>query len=53
MTIFLEEQAASEQLELLTVTNPARVLDDEMPLPVPIVEMRSGLWSRVKAIFGG
>jgi protein-tyrosine phosphatase len=53
VTTFLEEQAASEQLELLTVTNPARVLDDEMPLPVPIVEMRSGLWSRVKAIFGG
>ena len=52
-TAFFEEQEADKQLELLTVSNPARVFENETPLAVPAMEIRDGLWNRVKAIFGG
>jgi len=49
----LRELGASEQLELLSVTNPARLLRNERPHAVPAVpEERAGFWSRLKELLG-
>lgn len=45
----LEEAEAREQVELMTVTNPRRILEGQEPLPVPPVEPSSAsLWTRVR-----
>lgn len=48
----LERAGADEQFALLASTNPARLLEDEEPLPVPGVERESGLWKRLRRLFG-
>src|SRR5687768_12185303 len=47
----LEEMGASEQAQLLTETNPRRVLAGEPPLPVPALPLRPTFWKRVTEIF--
>ncbi len=42
-----------EHLHLLTVTNPGRVIEDQLPLPVPPLRIRSGFWDGFKKIFKG
>ena len=42
-----------QQFRLLTVSNPGRVLRDELPLPVPPVRIRGGLWNRFTRSFKG
>ncbi len=37
-----------EQFQLLTVKNPGRVFLDELPLPVPPVDIGGGVWNRLK-----
>lgn len=48
----LEKVGAEEQFELLAGTNPRRLMDDEEPLPVPGIERESGLWERLRGLFG-
>lgn len=43
--------AADAQAELLMCTNPARLLNDELPLPVPPLATRRRLWDRIAAAF--
>lgn len=43
----LEELGADEQASLLLTVNPIRALDEELPLPVPPVVPRPGLWRRI------
>jgi protein-tyrosine phosphatase len=50
---WLKEIGADEQAALLTETNAARVLSNEPPLPVPPVEPRRGMLTRLRALFGG
>jgi protein-tyrosine phosphatase len=42
-----------QQFHLLTVDNPARILRDELPLPVPPVRIRGGFWDRLTRGFKG
>lgn len=42
-----------KQFELLTVNNPGRVIGDELPLPVPPLRIREGIWDRFTRIFQG
>ena len=42
-----------EQFQLLTVSNPGRVLQDQLPLPVPPLRIREGYWDRFTKIFKG
>ncbi len=42
-----------EQFGLLTVTNPGRVIQDQLPLPVPPLQIREGFWDRFANIFKG
>jgi len=44
----LEELGAQESLEFLCRTNPARILTDELPLPVPPVPAERSFWARLK-----
>ncbi len=46
----LEAFGAGEVLHYLCRTNPARILTDEQPLPVPILPTDRRLWARVKEI---
>ena len=41
------------QFGLLTVTNPGRVIQDQLPLPVPPLRIREGFWDRFAKIFTG
>jgi tyrosine-protein phosphatase YwqE len=50
---FFTEQGGLEQFELLTVNNPGRVIEDELPSPVPPLRMRKGVWNRVARLFKG
>ncbi len=50
---FLREHGGAEQLQLLTSTNPARVFQDEAPLPVAGLRIEQPLWSRFKSMFKG
>ena len=47
---WLEEQGASEQAELLTRTNAARLLANETVLPVPPLPVEPGLFARLKQL---
>jgi hypothetical protein len=42
-----------EQFQLLTVTNPARVMRDQLPLPVPPMAISEGFWGGFTKIFKG
>ena len=42
-----------EQFRLLTVSNPQRVIRDELPLPVLPLRIRDGIWDRFTRIFKG
>lgn len=42
-----------KQFQLLTVSNPGRVIRDEQPLPVPPLPIREGMWDRLTRIFKG
>jgi protein-tyrosine phosphatase len=46
----LDELGAGEAFVTLSLTNPARVLRDELPIPVPPLPMERGLWARVRGI---
>jgi protein-tyrosine phosphatase len=50
---WLLEMGAGEQALLLTETNAARILANEPPLPVPPLEPRRGMFTRLRALFGG
>ncbi|MBX6363105.1 MAG: hypothetical protein IRZ00_04495 [Gemmatimonadetes bacterium] len=43
----LRRACTEEAVELLTRTNPARILNGEAPLPVGAVRLRRGLWRRL------
>jgi protein-tyrosine phosphatase len=47
----LEELGATEQLHLLSVTNPGRLFADEAPVSVPPLPSERGFWGRVKELF--
>jgi protein-tyrosine phosphatase len=47
----LTEVGADEQAQLLTETNPSRILQDELPLPVPPLRIKRSLWGRVSELF--
>jgi protein-tyrosine phosphatase len=51
--LWLEEQGAAEQAELLTRTNPARVLADEAPFPVPPIALDRGVLRRLRQMVFG
>jgi hypothetical protein len=42
-----------EQFQLLTVTNPGRVLLDQLPLPVALMTINVGFWDGFTKIFKG
>ncbi len=48
----LESMEAYEALGALCQTNPARILRDEEPLPVPMLPRETGLWARMKGMLG-
>jgi protein-tyrosine phosphatase len=48
---FLAAHDGLEQLRLLTVDNPGRVIRDELPLAVPPLRTRKGIWERFTRIF--
>ena len=50
---WLLEMGADEQAKLLTETNASRVLVNEAPLPVPPLEPRRGMLTRLRSLFGG
>jgi protein-tyrosine phosphatase len=50
---WLKEMGADTQATLLTETNAARILANEAPLPVPPLEPRRGMLTRLRALFGG
>jgi protein-tyrosine phosphatase len=47
----LEEMGAGEQADLLLRTNPGRILDDELPMPVAPLPSRDGFWRRLARMF--
>lgn len=49
---FFEEAGAEESFMMLTRTNPQRLMDDVEPIPVPPVEAKPGLLSRLGVILG-
>jgi protein-tyrosine phosphatase len=50
---WLLDLGAEEQARLLTETNASRLLANEAPLPVPPLELRRGVLTRLRAFFGG
>lgn len=50
---WLLEIGGAEQAALLTETNAARILANEPPLPVPPIEPRRGVLTRLRSLFGG
>jgi protein-tyrosine phosphatase len=46
----LEEVGAGEAFVTMSLTNPARILRDEMPIPVPPLPFERGLWARVRGL---
>ena len=48
---FFAAHEGLEQFKLLTVSNPGRVIMDELPLPVPPLRIRRGMWDRFTRIF--
>lgn len=49
----LEAQDGGEQWHTLASVNPARILWEAEPLPVPPLPMRRGPWTRLRAFFTG
>ncbi len=47
----VEKEGGDEQFDLLTRTNPIRLLGDEEPLPVPRLDLDGGFWARLRGIF--
>lgn len=47
----LVEAGGAEQLRLLTVVNPGRILENEHPLAVPPLRPRRAWWNRLREIF--
>jgi protein-tyrosine phosphatase len=47
----LIELGGGEQAQLLTRTNPSRILLNELPLPVPPLPLKRSLWGRVAELF--
>jgi protein-tyrosine phosphatase len=50
---WLLDMGAEEQAQLLTETNASRLLANEPPLPVPPLEPRRGMLTRLRELFGG
>jgi len=48
---FFRARDGLEQFRLLTVSNPGRVLEDQLPLPVQPLRIRKGYWDRFTKIF--
>ncbi len=48
----LQEMGAGEAFVTMSLTNPARILRDEMPLPVAPLPLERGLWARVRGLLG-
>lgn len=48
---YFAENDGLEQFKILTEANPARVIRDQPPLPVPAMRIRAGLWNRLTGIF--
>jgi protein-tyrosine phosphatase len=48
---WLQDHGGEDHCQLLTETNPARLLRGEMPLPVPPMIAQQPLWKRVRSIF--
>lgn len=46
----MDELGGGEAFTILSLTNPARVLRDELPIPVPPLPAERGLWARVRGI---
>jgi protein-tyrosine phosphatase len=46
----LRDLGAEESLSHLSLTNPGRVFEDELPLPVPSLPAERGFWAKVKEI---
>lgn len=49
----LKEMGGAEQWTLLTSVNPARIVQDAAPIPVPPLSLEAGLWRRMKTLFRG
>lgn len=45
-----EAAGAGEAFVTMSLTNPARILRDEMPIPVPPLPLERGLWAKVRGI---
>lgn len=48
--VHLEEAGAGEAFVTMTLTNPARILRDEMPIPVPSLPMQRGVWAKLRGL---
>ena len=48
----LEDAGAGEAFVTMSLTNPARILRDEMPIPVPSLPFERGLWAKVRGLLG-
>lgn len=46
----LEDLGAEEAFVTMSLSNPARILRDEEPMPVPSLPVERGFWARVKGI---
>jgi len=51
VTAKLEAAGASEQLHILSVTNPVRLFQDEAPISAPRLPHGRGIWGRVRGLF--
>ena len=49
----LGSAGADEAWVILTGVNPRRILQDEEPIPVPLVEMPTNIWGRMRDLFKG
>jgi protein-tyrosine phosphatase len=49
---WLKQQGGDEHARLLTEVNPQRLVEGELPLPVPSLLHQRNLWQRVRSIFG-
>lgn len=47
----LDELGGAEQFSILTAANPARLLEDREPLPVPALEIERSVWHRIRDLF--
>jgi protein-tyrosine phosphatase len=48
--VHLEEAGAGEAFVTMTLTNPARILRDEMPIPVSPLPLERGLWVKLRGL---